>query len=106
MVGGVLLVLAGSSGLFFPGPGPAPQPGPDGEEGPAWPGRGGPGDPGPGGYLFCFWNVENLFDDQDDQRHTRGDKEYDGWFANNRQALQRKLDNLAAVLAPLNGGKG
>ena len=22
------------------------------------------GDPGPGGYLFCFWNVENLFDDR------------------------------------------
>src|SRR5437868_7113660 len=24
---------------------------------------------GPGNYLFCFWNVENLFDDQDDGRH-------------------------------------
>jgi hypothetical protein len=28
------------------------------------------------GYLFCLWNVENLFDDQNDGRKGQGDKEY------------------------------
>ena len=31
------------------------------------------GPPGAGTYTFCFWNVENLFDDQDDRRTTKGD---------------------------------
>ncbi len=33
------------------------------------------------GYLFCFWNVENLFDDRNDGRSAPGDKEFDGWLA-------------------------
>jgi endonuclease/exonuclease/phosphatase family metal-dependent hydrolase len=57
-------------------------------------------------YLFCFWNVENLFDDADDGRRTRGDKEYDSWFARDREALKTKLDRLCDVLAPLNDGRG
>src|SRR5262249_29943657 len=50
--------------------------------------------------------VENLFDDQDDHRKGRGDKDFDPWFSHEPQALQRKLDHLATVLAPLNAGKG
>src|SRR4051812_12023136 len=34
----------------------------------------------PGDYLFCFWNVENLFDDREDQRPPV-DRPYDAWFA-------------------------
>jgi hypothetical protein len=61
---------------------------------------------GPGSYLFCFWNVENLFDDQDDDRHTRGDHEPDAWFSHDKKALATKLDHLCKVLLPLNGGRG
>jgi hypothetical protein len=39
---------------------------------------------GAGNYLFCFWNVENLFDDQDDDRKSRGDTEFDNWFARDK----------------------
>jgi endonuclease/exonuclease/phosphatase family metal-dependent hydrolase len=60
----------------------------------------------PGTYLFCFWNVENLFDDQDDGRKTKGDAEYDSWFSRDREALQHKLDHLADVLMKLNDGRG
>jgi endonuclease/exonuclease/phosphatase family metal-dependent hydrolase len=59
-----------------------------------------------GGYLFCFWNVENLFDDQDDNRHTKGDSTYDRWFARDRAALEAKLAHLCDVLVPLNDGRG
>ena len=58
------------------------------------------------GYFFCFWNVENLFDDRDDGRTKRGDKEYDQFFASQPEMLQRKLDNLVEVLARMNNGKG
>src|SRR4051812_24013141 len=34
-------------------------------------------------FLFCHWNVENLFDDEDNGRKGPGDKEYDPLFANN-----------------------
>jgi hypothetical protein len=59
-----------------------------------------------GSYLFCFWNVENLFDDSDDGRKTKGDAEYDSWFGRNPEALQHKLDHLADVLIKLNDGRG
>ena len=65
-----------------------------------------PATTGAGTYLFCFWNVENLFDDQDDSRKTKGDKEYDGWFAEDKVALKQKLDNLAEVILGMNEGKG
>lgn len=58
------------------------------------------------GYLFCFWNVENLFDDRDDQRTGQGDKEYDPWLARNPDVLQLKLSKLTEALLKLNGGKG
>src|SRR5262249_38398797 len=60
---------------------------------------------GPDGYLFCFWNVENLFDDRDDGR-TGPDAEYDGWFAHDSAARQLKLDRLSEALIRLNDGKG
>ena len=65
-----------------------------------------PDPPASGDYFFCFWNVENLFDDVDDGRTKRGDKEYDGFFASQPKMLERKLDHLAEVLARMNGGRG
>jgi len=62
---------------------------------------------GPGTYLFCFWNVENLFDDVDDGRKTKGDSEFDHYFGGgDGEALKHKLDHLADVLVKLNDGKG
>lgn len=58
------------------------------------------------GYLFCFWNVENLFDDRDDGRTGPGDKEYDGWFARDHRSLELKLSHLSEALLKLNDGKG
>src|SRR5947208_740477 len=54
--------------------------------------------------LFCHWNVENLFDDQDDGRKGPGDKEYDHWLANNPDILQQKLGKLCDALMKLNDG--
>ncbi|MFO0930346.1 MAG: hypothetical protein U0736_25515 [Gemmataceae bacterium] len=59
-----------------------------------------------GEYLFCFWNVENLFDDVDDARKARGDREYDAYFAGDPAALRQKLANLADVLLGMNAGRG
>src|SRR5262249_34278446 len=61
--------------------------------------------PGSDGYLFCFWNVENLFDDHDDRR-TGADAEFDAWFARDPAALQLKLDRLSEAIVRLNDGKG
>jgi endonuclease/exonuclease/phosphatase family metal-dependent hydrolase len=58
-----------------------------------------------GDFLFCSWNLENFFDDQDDHR-TGADREYDAWFANDPSALREKLDHLSAALLKLNDGKG
>jgi endonuclease/exonuclease/phosphatase family metal-dependent hydrolase len=57
-------------------------------------------------YLFCFWNVENFFDDNNDGRTAAGDKVYDPWFAENPDILQLKLSRLTEVLLKMNGGKG
>ncbi|HLJ95192.1 MAG TPA: endonuclease/exonuclease/phosphatase family protein [Gemmataceae bacterium] len=57
-------------------------------------------------YLFCFWNVENLFDDHLDGRENRADKEFDTWFAHDAHALRLKLDHLSEALIRLNNGKG
>jgi endonuclease/exonuclease/phosphatase family metal-dependent hydrolase len=57
-------------------------------------------------YLFCFWNVENLFDDQLDEYARSPDKEFDAWFARDKKALHKKLDNLSSVITSLNDGKG
>lgn len=58
------------------------------------------------GYLLCFWNLENFFDDQFDDRHDRADAGYDRWFARDPDALRQKLDNLTAVLTAMNDGRG
>jgi endonuclease/exonuclease/phosphatase family metal-dependent hydrolase len=58
------------------------------------------------GYLFCFWNTENLFDDQLDNYSRTPDKEYDAWFAKNPDVLKQKLENLSSLLVELNEGRG
>jgi endonuclease/exonuclease/phosphatase family metal-dependent hydrolase len=60
---------------------------------------------GSDGYLFCFWNMENFFDDKEDGRKGP-DKEYDEWFANDKKALQEKLDHLSSALMKMNDEKG
>ena len=57
------------------------------------------------GYLFCFWNVENLFDDKDDSR-VKADEKYDNEFANDPELRNTKYRNLSKVLLAMNGGKG
>jgi len=60
----------------------------------------------PGEVLFCMWNAENFFDNQDNHRHNEPDKEYDHWFATNPRDFQLKLENLTSVLLSMNGRKG
>jgi endonuclease/exonuclease/phosphatase family metal-dependent hydrolase len=50
--------------------------------------------------------VENLFDDKDDNRKTKGDAEYDEYFANDKAARDQKLQNLCTVLLGMNEGAG
>ena len=57
-------------------------------------------------YLFCFWNVENFFDDQNDHHENKADKEYDTWFSRDPQALHLKLAHLCDALLKMNDGKG
>jgi endonuclease/exonuclease/phosphatase family metal-dependent hydrolase len=75
----------------------------------ALPGCGVPPAPPAGGisgdYLFCFWNVENLFDDKLDHRHG-ADTSYDRWFAEDAAARKEKLAHLSEALVKLNDGKG
>jgi endonuclease/exonuclease/phosphatase family metal-dependent hydrolase len=59
-----------------------------------------------GGYLFCFWNTENFFDDKIDGEKREPDRTFDEWFGGDPAAFREKLDHLTAVLAPLNGGRG
>jgi endonuclease/exonuclease/phosphatase family metal-dependent hydrolase len=58
------------------------------------------------GYLLCFWNVENLFDDHLDNRPNKADQEYDRWFAHDPHALQLKLAHLSKAIVDLNDGMG
>jgi hypothetical protein len=55
--------------------------------------------------LFCFWNVENLFDDRDDDRRDV-DEEFDDPFARNARLRELKYEHLSAALVKLNDGKG
>jgi endonuclease/exonuclease/phosphatase family metal-dependent hydrolase len=64
-----------------------------------------PGPGGPGSYLFCFWNVENLFDDIDDPRNTI-DNPYDDAFAADDVLRLMKYDRLSNALLRMNGGIG
>jgi endonuclease/exonuclease/phosphatase family metal-dependent hydrolase len=63
---------------------------------------------GPGDYQFCFWNVENLFDDKVDGSRRKADREFDEWFANKPEYLEKKLENLCKVLLDkdMNEGNG
>lgn len=56
-------------------------------------------------FLFCFWNVENLFDDKDDKRNTI-DEPYDNAFAENQKLRELKYDRIASSLLKMNDGKG
>lgn len=56
-------------------------------------------------FLFCFWNVENLFDDKDDKRREV-DEEFDNPFAHNDKLRQLKYEHIASALVGMNGGKG
>ncbi len=56
-------------------------------------------------FLFCFWNVENLFDDKDDKRRDV-DEKYDDPFAENKALRELKFDRIASALLKMNGGKG
>jgi endonuclease/exonuclease/phosphatase family metal-dependent hydrolase len=62
--------------------------------------------PGDGSYLFAFWNIENFFDGNVDGWKTEPDKTYDAWFASDKEALEKKLDNITSIVAGLNDGKG
>jgi endonuclease/exonuclease/phosphatase family metal-dependent hydrolase len=66
---------------------------------------GGPAAPSDG-YLFCFWNVENLFDDEPNLKLREPDKHFDRWFAEDKEAREQKYKNLADVLLALNDGRG
>ncbi|MSQ97162.1 MAG: hypothetical protein EXR98_21775 [Gemmataceae bacterium] len=57
-------------------------------------------------FLFCHWNVENFFDDKNDGRAGQGDKEYDGFFADNPDLLKLKLAKLTEAILKMNDGKG
>lgn len=59
----------------------------------------------PGTVVFMWWNVENLFDDQDDRRNSTDDP-YDDWFAEDAAARNLKLDHLAEIILQVNGGNG
>lgn len=56
-------------------------------------------------YLFCFWNVENLFDDVDDGRGG-ADGVFDKGFSGSPDLGKLKLEKLVDVLLPLNEGRG
>jgi predicted extracellular nuclease len=56
-------------------------------------------------FLFCFWNVENLFDDKDDKRNSI-DEEYDNPFAENKGLRELKYDRISSALLKMNDGKG
>jgi endonuclease/exonuclease/phosphatase family metal-dependent hydrolase len=95
LLAGLLSALALGLGGCKKGEGPFSPPGAD----PAKPG-------GPASYLFCHWNVENFFDDKLDNRHGRGDAEYDSAFADNPDLLRLKLKKLGDALLKMNDGKG
>jgi endonuclease/exonuclease/phosphatase family metal-dependent hydrolase len=57
-------------------------------------------------YLFCFWNVENLFDDRREEHAHAADREFDRWFAEDAAARRLKYDRLSSALVKMNHGKG
>src|SRR5262245_60543742 len=84
-----LLLVAGVVVYFANRPKPTPAPA-----------------PGDGGtVVFCFWNMENLFDDKDDKRGSV-DEEYDTWFVETPEDRRAKYEKLAGWLVRQNGGNG
>jgi hypothetical protein len=55
------------------------------------------------GYVFCTWNVENLFDDTDDPHNHDEDED---WFAHNPPLVYDKVRLLADTLVRQNDGRG
>lgn len=84
-----LLLLAGIAVYIANRPGPVPAP-----------------EPGDGGtVVFCFWNMENLFDDKDDKLGSV-DEQYDTWFVEKPEDRKAKYEKLAGWLVKQNGGNG
>lgn len=56
---------------------------------------------------FAFWNVENLFDLDDDPK-VQGDEEFtsEGPKKWSQERLDTKLGNLARIISRMNGGRG
>lgn len=70
------------------------------------PAVGAPGsNPDKGEVLFCWWNVENLFDDKNDKRGSI-DEEFDNPFAENAALRDLKYDRIASALLKMNDGVG
>jgi endonuclease/exonuclease/phosphatase family metal-dependent hydrolase len=67
--------------------------------GPVWPRAA----KGSRSYLFCTWNVENLFDDDDDPTNHDPDED---WFGRHPDLVREKVDRLARALRLQNGGRG
>lgn len=61
--------------------------------------------PAKGEVLFCHWNVENLFDDQEDKRNNI-DAEFDKPFAADEKLRDLKYDRIASALLRMNDGVG
>jgi endonuclease/exonuclease/phosphatase family metal-dependent hydrolase len=57
-------------------------------------------------HLFCFWNVENLFDDKLDPGRPEPDKPFDEWFARNDNDRHLKYEHLSQALLQMNDGRG
>jgi endonuclease/exonuclease/phosphatase family metal-dependent hydrolase len=61
------------------------------------------GDGKPATVLFCAWNVENFYDDQDDPKDH---DEMEDWFGTDPAAFRTKVDHLAEGLLKMNSGAG
>jgi len=101
---GVLLVIGLGVYLLFqmkptadPSPSPEPNPAPPPAQTTVVSGE--------NEFLFCFWNVENLFDDKDDKRREV-DEAFDNPFAENKELRELKYSHIASALVGMNGGKG
>ncbi|MDR3636606.1 MAG: endonuclease/exonuclease/phosphatase family protein [Isosphaeraceae bacterium] len=55
------------------------------------------------GYVFCTWNVENLFDDTNDPHNHDEDED---WFAAHPEMVHEKVRLLADTLVRQNDGRG
>jgi endonuclease/exonuclease/phosphatase family metal-dependent hydrolase len=86
----LLVTIAAGAVVFFATqrahkPSPAQTPGP------------------PGSYLFCSWNVENFYDDEDDPKI---DDKMEDWFGRHPEEFRTKVEHLAAALLLMNDGRG